>query len=315
MLKLPHARRLWFFTFAFVASILLSGCRRTEIVTPTPLPTSTPLPTPLSTALPTIEAQPTYGGDARPYQVSFVASGSQTGADFGRFLNDNAGFNFDIVRGKESADVLAALCSDVPTLAFADGWTLLAAQAQQCGRPILVYIQGTGSRAKTGTSVDLIVPATSQAANASGLKGLAYCRLNESDLVTWVLPVLLMRSTGNFDPFNDFVSIRDVPNMDTLVAEVAAGQCVGAVESGTLGDYEVSGARALQSSPELPFGGVIVSSRIPVAAAQRLTDLLLGNESELRGIADTDSLREPDTALIGDMLDFLRDAGFDMTVH
>jgi ABC-type phosphate/phosphonate transport system substrate-binding protein len=215
----------------------------------------------------------------------------------------------------KSADVLTALCSDSPTLAFADGWTLLAAQAQECGRPILIYQQRQGSNTTTGIAVDLIVPSTSEAGNASGLKGLAYCRIAENDVATWVLPVLLMRSAGNFDPFLDFALIRDVPTLQTLVAEVAAGQCVGAIPAGTLRSYDVSGVRVLQSSPELPFGGVLINTNMPFAAVERLTQLLLENTDELRGIIDADGLQEPDQAALADMLDFLRDARFDLSVN
>lgn len=310
-------RAVWFAILALTLSATLAGCRRTVVVTPTPLPTATLTPTPFSTALPTVEPQATYGGDARPYQLVLFAPDASENAVEGlqSFLNDNAGFTFTVTRAESTAAALAALCGATPTLAFVDGWALLAAQAQGCARPILSYVRGQGSGARTGVSADLIVPVTSQASDASGLRGLIYCRLNESDLETWILPTLIMRTVTGFDPFTDFQTVRDVPTLRALVQEVAVGNCVGALPAGTAGDYgDLSAAvRVLQSSPELPFGGVMVSAAISQAMGDSLSELLLDNAAELRGVIDATTVQGTQQSRIDDMVAFMRQARFDLT--
>jgi ABC-type phosphate/phosphonate transport system substrate-binding protein len=310
-------RAVWFAILALTLSAALAGCRRTVVVTPTPLPTATLTPTPFSTALPTVEPQATYGGDARPYQLLLQAPDASSNAVDGleSFLNDNAGFTFTVTRAESGAAALTALCGATPTLAFVDGWTLLAAQAQGCARPILSYVRGQGSAARTGVSADLIVPATSQASDASGLRGLIYCRLNESDLETWILPTLIMRTAAGFDPFTDFQTVRDVPTLQALVQEVAAGNCVGAVPAGTVGEYgELSAAvRVLQSSPELPFGGVVVSATVSLATADSLSELLVDNATKVRGVIDATTVQGAQQSSIDAMVGFMRQARFDLT--
>jgi ABC-type phosphate/phosphonate transport system substrate-binding protein len=303
---------------AIASSLLMSGCRRTEIIPAPTLPPPTLTPTPFSTPLPTVEPQATYGGDARPYQMIFMPPESRTndGGDLQTYLNNNSGFTFSVKSVASGAEALTALCGDVPTLALVDGWTLLTAQAQGCGQPLLSYVRGRGATATTGYSSDLIITGESEASGPGGLKGLIFCRLNEEDLQTWILPSLVMRTATDFDPVRDFSSVRNVPTLDALVKEVAEKQCVGAIPGGTMLDYaaaENGTVKVLQSSPELPYGGLVASAGIPVGAADALGELLLKNADELRGLMDADALRAADTNTIQAMLRFLQQAKFDLT--
>ena len=303
---------------AIASSLIMSGCRRTEIIPAPTLPPSTLTPTPFSTALPTVEPQATFGGEARPYQMVFMPPKGSTndGEDLQTYLNNNAGFTFTVKSVESGAEALAALCGDVPTLALVDGWTLLAAQAQGCARPLLSYVRGRGTTATTGYTSDLIITGESEASGPGGLKGLIFCRLNAEDLQTWILPSLLMRTAPDFDPVRDLSSVRNVPTLDALVKEVADKQCVGAIPGGTMLNYasaENGTVKVLQSSPELPYGGLVASAALPASAADFLGELLLKNSDELRGLMDADALKASDDTSIQAILRFLQQAKFDLT--
>lgn len=306
---------------AICSSLIISGCRRTEIIPAPTLPPPTLTPTPFSTPLPTVEPQATFGGEARPYQMVVMPpkNSNNDGEDLQTYLNDNSGFTFSVQRAASGAEALAALCGDVPTLALVDGWTLLAAQAQGCGRPLLSYVRGRGNTAATGYRSDLIITGTSEASGPAGLKGLIFCRLNAEDLQTWILPTLLMRTATDFDPVLDLSSVRNVPTLDALVKEVADKRCAGAIPGGTMLDYtaaENGAVKVLMSSPELPYGGLVASVAMPVSAADNLSELLLRNTDELRGLMDADSLKAVDPAVVQNMLRFMQQAKFDLSgVH
>jgi len=297
--------------------VALGGCRRTVEVTATPMPSPTPTATPLSVALPTVAPQATFGGDERPYQVLYVRpEGGNNGAAFQTYLNNNSGFIFTVKQAKANADILTALCGNIPTLALVDGWTLVAAQAQGCGRPLLQYTRGTDDQ--TGVRSDLIVTNESAASTAAGFKGLIFCRLSATDLQTWILPVLMMRTAADFDPLADFVQIRDVPDLDTLVTEVAERRCVGALPAGTLKDYRVRNqgpatqfVKVFSTSPELPFGGLVASSQFPISAAERLGSALARDPSALKGVIDADGVRVVTSADFEALRQFLLKGRFD----
>jgi ABC-type phosphate/phosphonate transport system substrate-binding protein len=316
---MPSLSRIGSLLVLAICSLLISGCRRTEFIPAATLPPPTLTPTPFSTALPTVEPQATYGGEARPYQLVYMppARSTNDGGDLQEYLNDNAGFTFTVKSVESGAEALAALCGATPTIALVDGWTLLAAQAQGCGRPLLSYVRGRGTTATTGYRSDLIIPAESEASGAAGLKGLVFCRLNEADLQTWILPALMLRTDGTFDPVLDFNNVRDVPTLDALVKEVADKRCAGAIPGGTMSDYTASRdglIKVLMNSPELPYGGLVASAGVPVSAADMLGELLLRNSDELRGLMDAETLQPVDTGTIESMLRFMQQAKFDLTV-
>ncbi len=53
---------------------------------------------------------------------------------------------------------------------------------------------------------------------------------------------------------------------------------------------------------------------MPVSAAETLSELLLRNSDELRGLMDADTLQAVDTGTIESMLRFMQQAKFDLTV-
>src|SRR5689334_4462678 len=110
---MPSLSRIGSLLVLAVCSLLISGCRRTEIIPAATLPPPTLTPTPFSTALPTVEPQATFGGEARPYQMVFMppARSTNDGGDLQDYLNDNAGFTFSVKSASSGAEALAALCS------------------------------------------------------------------------------------------------------------------------------------------------------------------------------------------------------------
>ncbi len=277
-------------------------------------------PTPLSLPLPPVETQVPFGSADRPYKVVIVppegsaASARPLQTFLGQRLPEQV-ITVEVV--SKPSEALTALCGETPVAAWVDGWTMLAAGAQGCGQPVLKIQRGKGSAAKTGTRSDLIVSNASRVSAVAGFKGRAYCRLNDQDLASWILPVVMMRSAGNFDPLQDFSGMRDVSDYTTLVGEVSNNHCVGAIPAGTLDDYTAGrnlDVKVLENvtSPEIPYGGLVISRTMPPIMADQLKSLFSRNLDKLKGLVEADALVEATPAELTSVQQFLQGAGFDL---
>jgi hypothetical protein len=299
-------------------SLLLAACgaaggRATQVVFSAPQFT----PTPLSEPLPTVATQVPFGVEGRPYRV-IVVSDTGGGRALNDFLNEQTGRAFEVRLVETSAEGLALLCGEIPAFLFSDGLTMLAAQNQGCGRPALLVERGRNDQAMTGLRAEIIVASAARITEIDNLRERIFCRLNDQDVITWVLPVLVMRSVRGFDPFVDFTAVRDVPDLTTLLREVGEDRCVGAIPAGTLSDYTVPGFANITdavsvlpgtTSPELPFGGLMVSERVPLGVAEQVARLFQTNPAELEDLIDADGLVEADVNTLAAMTRLLQTAG------
>jgi len=204
--------------------------------------------------------------------------------------------NFKEITASSDADLVDTLCGSVPTFAWVDGWTLLAAQAKGCGNVTLQIKQG----AATGVKSDLIVSPAAAIDTLAALRARAttrtFCRLNRSDVVSWVLPVIMLRTTG-FDPFLAFHTVKDYSDPNAMVSDVSDNACVAAIPSGTLATYKIPNVsdvtktvKVLATSPELPFGGLMTSLTVPRNDSDTISDLFRNNLDALQGLVTADSL-------------------------
>jgi ABC-type phosphate/phosphonate transport system substrate-binding protein len=277
-------------------------------------------PTPLSLPLPTVATQAPFGSTDRPYKVIIVPpKGSDASArPLQTFLGQQMEAQvFTVEVAIKQSEALTALCGEIPTVAWVDGWTLLAAQAQGCGQAVLRIQRGKGNSARTGIRSDLVVSNASRVSAISGFKGRAFCRLNDQDPTSWILPVIILRSAGNFDPLQDFSGVRDVGDTATLIGEVSDNHCVGAIPAGTLDDYTVGrnlDVKVLENivSPEIPYGGLVISSKMPPIVADQLKSLFARNLDKLKGLVDADSLVAVTPADFASVQQFLQGAGIDL---
>ncbi len=138
-------------------ALLLAACGAAATPTVTPIP-ATPTPTPLSEPLPTVATQPPFGVSDRPFKLMILTPSARENAlsDLEAFLTGRTGQAFAVQTSETGADVLDALCSDVPTAAWVDGLTLLIALDRGCAEPALQIRRGRGNAASNGVRADLI---------------------------------------------------------------------------------------------------------------------------------------------------------------
>ncbi|HLY27897.1 MAG TPA: PhnD/SsuA/transferrin family substrate-binding protein [Aggregatilineales bacterium] len=277
--------------------LVLTACGGRQ-ATPPPTPLPAPTNTPRFTPLPPVPSQAPYGSADRPYQIVILPppDSNVDPASLEGFLKDHTGLNFKEITASSDADLVDTLCGSVPTFAWVDGWTLLAAQAKGCGNVTLQIKQG----AATGVKSDLIVSPAAAIDTLAALRARAttrtFCRLNRSDVVSWVLPVIMLRTTG-FDPFLAFHTVKDYSDPNAMVSDVSDNACVAAIPSGTLATYKIPNVsdvtktvKVLATSPELPFGGLMTSLTVPRNDSDTISDLFRNNLDALQGLVTADSL-------------------------
>src|SRR5207245_2172087 len=132
------------------------------------------------------------------------------------------------VIAKSESDILQALCSDTPTFAWVDGWTLLAVQAQGCAS-VAAQIRLKG---QLGVRSDIVISPSAAISSVAGFKNRIFCRLSDQDTVTWVLPELMMRA-GGFNP-SDLKAAQSYPDVKSMLQVVANNGCIAAIPAGTL---------------------------------------------------------------------------------
>jgi ABC-type phosphate/phosphonate transport system substrate-binding protein len=275
-------------------TFILAGCGSVGPVA-TPLPAATY--TPRATLLPTVATAVPFGVD-KPYEIVLVppSDSSATGTSLASFVKERTTLAFKVNIVSTNAEVIAALCSATPTFAWVDGWTMLAAQAKGCGTPML-FIQNKGV---SGIKADLLVSPAAQIDSINTLKNRAqsrdFCRMGSQDPISWVLPVLLMRSVSGFDPITGFRSVKDYGDVTAMLSDVSNNKCVGAIASGTLETYTIPNVsditrtvKVLATTPELPYGGLMVSNTVPLDVAEQVTSIFQRNPEQLQGLVTADA--------------------------
>ncbi len=310
--------------FLLVIGLILAACGGKPA---TPAPTLPPPATltPRFTPLPPVPTEAPYGSADRPYQiVVFPPEGSNTDpSTLEGFLKDRTGLSFKAVTAGSDAELLSDVCGSLPTFAWVDGWTLLAAQAKGCAN-LTLQIKNGGA---TGIKSDLIVSTAAAidtlAAMRASLVRKVYCRLSKDDVASWVLPVIMLREPGGYsnDPFPAFKSVKDYSDSTAIVSDVSNNACISAIPSGTLTSYKIPDVadvtktvKVVATTPELPFGGLVASITVPNHDVDTVAGVFPDHLDALQGLVVADSLVPATNADIAPTLKAFSDAGINFAL-
>jgi len=309
-------------TFVLIAGgiLIASGCATTVYVVGTQVP-STYTPTPLSTPLPTVSTQVPLGANGNPYHMAIVTDKADLNvAALASYLTAQTGADFTVDKVATTAQALQQACTS-PTFVWLDTTGVLAATGQNCGTLALKIEQANGSTPKAGLIVDVIGRSVTGASinTLADLKGKVFCRLNDSDLTSWVVPALLLRG-AKLDLALDLAAVRDFPDQHSLMQALANGPCSAiGIASGTLdltGLTIPNGVRlnVLKTSPAAPFGGLIISNGVPSAIADKVAAALATNPASLRAVINVDQLAPASSTDFADFAQLVQSAGIDFSV-
>lgn len=272
-------RRLWLTAALALAAGLLAACGGAASG-PTPQPSNTPTPvsTPLATIMPTLAA----GTDGNPIQFVIVSTASgraaQTAAStLEGVLREATGLGLHVALASSDRDAVAALCAAFdgpPALAFVSAPGYSAAAALGCGLPLLLA-QDSELAAR---EVIVIASQDSRIDDLSDVTGKTFCRLDMTDLATWQAPSLLLLANG-IAPTVALREVVDLPDLDTLVEQVAAGDCdVAALYAADFERIADADAQAnitrLPQSVSLPPGVVMAAREVPLGARTAIQEAL-----------------------------------------
>ncbi len=273
--------KLWLAAALIVAGAGLAACGG-GAVGPTPQPSSTP--TPVSTPLPTLVPTVAAGAEDNPIQFVIVneadGRGIQSAADdLEAALRDATGLSVQVSPVDSDRTAVAALCAAFdgpPAVAYVSAPGYSAAVALGCGFPLLLA-QDSDNDALARVVI-LIASEDSDINLLGDVTDAVFCRLSATDLATWQAPSLLMLA-NNIAPTSALREVVDVPDLDTLIEQVAAGDCdIAALYSDDferIADEELrANITQLPQSVSLPFGVVIAAQEVPLSAREALKEAL-----------------------------------------
>lgn len=268
--------------------LVIAACRPQEaVVQPTALPTLSP--TPRSTPLPVVATAVPPGQESNPLQIVLRPFESLNTAravldDLEDAILNQSGItvNFELVN--RDAEALAALCassSGRTAAVWVGGVEYLAAEAMNCGQPVLQVERGTRANASTGSASSVIVRAGSSLAQLSALNDRIFCRLSYDDVSTWLIPVLLLQASG-VNITDDLQQIRDYDSIPELVKAVASRQCDAAgIPSDALEQFDddlgdtVEQVNVIATSLEFPYAVMLLPAEVPLGTRVALNDAFI----------------------------------------
>ncbi|HYO87111.1 MAG TPA: PhnD/SsuA/transferrin family substrate-binding protein [Candidatus Limnocylindrales bacterium] len=321
--------RLWLAATLLAAGATLAACGGAAVgPTPPPSNTSTPVSTPLATLAPTAAA----GAEDNPIQLFIVNEGGgravdNAASDLAASLSDATGLSVQVSVVDSDRAAVAVLCAAFdgpPALAFVSAPGYSAAAALGCGFPLLLAQDRESD--VLAREVILIASEDSAIGVLADVNDKTFCRLSAADLVTWQAPALLMLANG-IAPTSALREVVDVPDIDTLVEQVAAGECdvaaLYADDFARIADADMqANITRLAQSVNLPLGVLMTAQEVPLGAREALKEALREYArtnvgavalSALLGVSGlalpaSDSLTDWDTFVDNTRLDF---AGFD----
>lgn len=295
--------------------ILAAGCRRID-VGPTPIPTLSP--TPRSTALPALPTTEPLGSQTNPIQMMVVIDNpAATEAELTALqtaITDATGLSVEIVAVERPAEALAALCESpegVVSIAWLDGLTALAADAQGCGDLTLLTERQTDEETTAAHTIQIITRRATE--DIAALEGRTFCRVSATDLETWLYPSILLKANG-LDVTRDIERTEEFASTAEVAAAVASNDCAAAgisaatfaaLDEDTQGDLTV-----LEPTLSVPYRVLVYPQQASLGIRSAIDNALgsfVGNPEQLpllQAVLMADSVR-PVTA---DDLESLRDA-------
>jgi ABC-type phosphate/phosphonate transport system substrate-binding protein len=309
-----------------VLTLVIVACRpQAAAVLPTPIPTLTSVPR--STPLPALPTTVPIGKKDSPIRLvvhppAKLESSSTALAELETAIEKKTSLVVKIDIVDTDAAALSALCEETPgqpALAWLTPMGYIAANAQKCGQPQLFVSKGSGTKATTGQIVTVIARRGIDSLNS--VKGRTFCRIGNTDLVSWLIPSLLMRAAG-INPETDPKAIKNYPESADLVRAVANGQCdLAAIPDASVkelvtDDKTVSSkVTTIASSVEFPYAVLIASSDIPLTAIKALNDELISLSKDrqlktsLNQLLDYSALVPVKTDDLQPLLDFVATTG------
>ena len=150
------------------------------------------------------------------------------------------------------------------------------------------------------------------------LIGHSFCRLGYTDVYSWVLPELMLKTEGVSSI--DLTEIRDYSAVDIMLDDVASGTCDAAGLASSQFDAvnaARSSLRTLQQSVTIPYALLTVPPELPAAQAQALVAALvsIGNGSRadmLKLLLDQERLVEVTDSDLSDLRSVINRAGVDL---
>jgi ABC-type phosphate/phosphonate transport system substrate-binding protein len=268
--------------FVLVMSMGLVACGGESQATPTDIVT----PSPEVTELPQVPTLAPAGLPGNPLRFVVVPADAETASESKETLEnaivEASSVTVDVVLAANYADALSALCATTPqnvSVAFLDGLTWLAAEARNCGEPVLRLTEGDDDDA-ISDAVVILLNDEFGTTDLNVLPGRTFCRLGVDDVNSWLLPTLLFRANG-IDAAT-FESIQDYEDADALLTAISDGDCAGgAFERSTYrawqaeDDTRLDNTRLAVTSVDLPYGVLVYPAQIPLAARLSLTEGLL----------------------------------------
>ncbi len=305
---------------------MLVACRRESVSGP--LVQATLTPTPRSTPLPPVPTTIPPGLEENPITMVMRPSGNITVArrlltdaqieDFEAAILEESGLVVQVTVVDRYAEALSALCDSTPlsvTVAWLDGLTYEAAQAQNCGEPVMQIERDR----ETGDAGQIVTASSLDVGGVAGLNGRSFCRISYDDYYTWLVPSLLLEA-GGVDAVSGLSAITDYDDLDALMEAVADGDCEAAGISelafAELGDVS-DDLNVVASTPPFPYGVLMYPLNLTLGERLRLTDALLAlagdadGEDILRPLLNQDRLAVAEADDLQDLSNFLADTGLD----
>ncbi len=297
----------------------MAGCRRLD-VGPTPLPTLSP--TPRSTALPALPTSVPLGSTENPLQMyiteSNVVSMDADVTNLQAALTDLTGLTINVLLTERPADALAALCASAEStvsIAWLDGLTALAAEAQGCGTMTLVLERNSDQGAQAARTFQIIT--RRRVGDFAALTDGSMCRISASDFETWLYPSILLKANGvdvarSIDEINEFETVGE------MAAAVADGACDGAgISAQSLAELDEAvrdDLNVLTPSLDVAYGALLypqqVSLNLRTAIDNAMTSII--GDVEQVAVVMADSVRAIERDDMDSLRDALRDANLDL---
>jgi ABC-type phosphate/phosphonate transport system substrate-binding protein len=312
---------------------LIAACRPRDVqqqqrfLAATPTPLSTPLPVVPTPIPPGAEGNPLWMV-VRPIDSSGAADTESAAKALTDMIKQKTSLSVQVVTVNRYAEALAALCGSGKgqvAIAWLDGITYAAANAQNCGLPVLQVKRDTKREVETGASGQIIVSRTLGTGDIGALNGRTFCRLNVSDFYSWLLPSLVLKTKG-IDVLRDVQSVSDYRDVPALVKAVASGDCAGAgVSEDVFTQYADQLAdvkdqvRVVDTTPSFPYDILLFPLEVQLGVRLTLTDTLMDIASNpdtagsLRTLLGQDSLSRVQPDDFNDLQKFMSDTGLDFT--
>lgn len=280
-LNLITPRQLCYICTIFWLLAVTTACQPaiSESLTLSLTPRSTPLPVVPTPALPGQRSIPLqivmvpYSGidEAQPVVVDLVSA-----------IKTETGLVVEFRLVEQMSQALSALCnsgSSVGVAAWLDGLAYSIARSLGCGQPVLQVERGRGVGANTGVASSIIARKSLSINDLLELVGRRFCRINQADSLSWLVPSILMKKEGL--SVTELRTVSDFDDTESLITAVVRGDCDAAgVPSDALDQFaeqfgdEYEKIAVVATSPVIPYSVLVVADDLPLSIQEGFGDAL-----------------------------------------